>query len=176
MTSQRFWFKSLRMKNLKSGITYSTQLLYYVWTLTACLKNKWRACPLFNSCPHFQHELFMFACINTEHASSKASPARGEASSCTSCAGWASSWLDTAVQPLHPLLHPPSLGHEQRPASPDCEGQRSACLHLKGDGLFRLDWYVTQCLTQCYKTCCVLNGFIYGTMKPCLEKWRYLWY
>lgn len=36
---------------------------------------------------------------------------------------------------------------------------------------FKIGLHHTEAVTLCYKTCGVLNGFISGAMKPCLEKW-----
>lgn len=97
-------------------------------------KNKWAVCPLFNS-TFSAWMIYGFACIKHTQTHA-ASPARGEASSCTSCAGWASSWLDTGALPPHLRPLPPSPGRGRPPAWPDCGGRRSACLHLHGDGSF----------------------------------------
>lgn len=125
--------------------------------------------------PHW----FTSSCTNTKYT--RASPARAEASSCTSCAGSPSSWLDTAGPRHHPHPHLPVPlrlpGHGRPPESPDCGGQRSArSPHLHGDRLFRFRLVHPQRLTPGYKTRRVLKGFISRAMKRRLEKWWYLWY
>lgn len=114
---------------------------------------------LFNSAA--THNLVWMIHDSENRRSLKASPARAEASSCTSCAGLASSWLDTAGRTPRPRWRRPSPEPGPPPASPDCEGQRSASPHLC-EG-----WTVSVHIrAPRWKTWWALSGFIF------LERWN----
>lgn len=94
-------------------------------------------------------------------ASLKASPARAEASSCISGAGLASSWLDSAGRTPLPRCRRPSPEPGPPPASPDCEGQRSASPHLCERWMVSVQTRAPRC-----KTPWAFSGFIF------LERWN----
>lgn len=85
----------------------------------------------------------------------------------------------TVLVILHALAASPKLqGAGGRECGQILEVRGQAVLTCGGEGrgiVSTLDWCIVPPLTRCCKTCCATNGFISGTVKRRLEKWRYIY-